>query len=93
MHVSSVLCKEQVCLSTLTVTILVVQAHAEGVQVGRRELVQERHLKQRLEKMLDRKLTEQQAAADKEAAAAVQAAAYVASLEQFIQDLKVSIAA
>ncbi len=78
---------------TCTVTILVVQAHAEGVQVGRRELVQERHLKQRLEKMLDRKLTEQQAAADKEAAAAVQAAAHVASLEQFIQDLKASAAA
>ncbi|KAL0051795.1 hypothetical protein WJX82_002188 [Trebouxia sp. C0006] len=67
---------------------IIEQAHAEGVQVGRRELVQERHLKQRLEKMLDRKLTEQQAAADKEAAAAVQAAAHVASLEQFIQDLK-----
>ncbi|DBA87734.1 TPA: hypothetical protein ACH3X1_004735 [Trebouxia sp. C0004] len=67
---------------------LIEQAHAEGVQVGRRELAQERHLKQRLEKMLDRTLTEQQAAGDREAAAAVEAAAHVASLEQFIQDLK-----
>ncbi len=66
-----------------------IQAHVEGIQIGRRELAQERHLKQRLEKMLDRKASEQQAAADKEAAAAVQAAAHVASLEQYIQDLKV----
>ncbi|KAL0028643.1 hypothetical protein WJX79_007517 [Trebouxia sp. C0005] len=69
-------------------TLNMLEAHAEGVRVGRGELVQERHLKQRLERVLDRKLTEEQAAADKEAAAAVQAAAHVASLEQFIQDLK-----
>ena len=43
--------------------------------------------------MLDRKLLEQQVAADKEAAAAVQAAAYVASLQQHIQHLKVQYCA
>ena len=61
----------------------------EGVEIGRREVAQERFLKQKLEQTLDRKLLQQQAAADKEAAAAMQAAAHVASLQQHIQHLKV----
>ena len=61
------------------------------MQIGRQELALERHLKLRLEKLLDRKLVEQQAASDKEAAAALQAASHVASLEHHIQSLKVNI--
>ena len=48
-------------------------------------------LNQKLERTLAVKASEQQAEADVEAVAAVQAAAHVASLEQHIQQLKVEL--
>lgn len=67
------------------------QAQLEGVEIGRQELAQERFLKHKLEKALARKLSEQQAAADKEVAAAMQTASHVTSLQQHIQELKVTM--
>lgn len=67
------------------------QAHEAGVQLGRQELRQQQLLNLKLEKALQGKVSQQQAAADKEAAAAVQAAAHVASLEDTIQQLKVTL--
>lgn len=66
------------------------QAHEAGVQLGQQELHQQRLLNQKLEKALQFKASQQQVAADKEAAAAVQAAAHVASLDDTIQQLKVT---
>ena len=66
------------------------QAHEAGVQLGQQELHHQRLLSQKLEKALQGKASQQQVAADKEAAAAVQAAAHVACLEDTIQRLKVT---
>ena len=65
------------------------QAHLAGVQLGRQELQQLRWLNHKLEKALHGLIAQQRAAADKEHAAALQAAAHVASLEEHIQRLKV----
>lgn len=67
------------------------QAHLAGVQLGRQELQQLRLLNHKLEKALHGQTAQQRAAADKKHAAAVQAAAHVASLEEHIQQLKVCL--
>lgn len=59
------------------------------MQLGQQELQRLRLLNHKLEKALHGRVSEQQAAADKQSAAALQAAAHVTSLEQHIQQLKV----
>ena len=60
------------------------------MELGSRQIGQERLLKHELQKALDRRKQAEQAGMEKQAAAAMEAAAHVASLEQHIQDLKVS---
>lgn len=67
-----------------------IQARAEGIELGSKQIAQERLLKHELQKALDRRKLMQQVAQDQQAAAAVEAAAHVASLQQHIQDLKVA---
>ena len=67
-----------------------VQAYEAGVQSERQEVHQQRLLNQKLERALQGKVSQQQTAADKEATAAVQAAAHVTSLQDTILQLKVT---
>ena len=60
------------------------------MELGSRQIGQERLLKHELQKALDRRKQAEQAGLEKQAAAAMEAAAHVTSLEQHIQDLKVS---
>lgn len=69
---------------------LCVQAYEAGVLLGQQELHQQRLLNHKLEKALQGRASQQQAAAEKEAVAAVQAAAHMASLKDTIQQLKVT---
>ena len=66
-----------------------VQARAEGIGLGSKQLAEERLVRQELERALDRRKRQEQALQELQAAAALQAAAHLASLEQHIQDLKV----
>ena len=65
------------------------QARAEGIQLGSKHLAEERLVRLELERALDRRKRGEQALQEQQAAAALQAAAHVVSLEQHIQELKV----
>ena len=74
---------------TQQVVAPVVQARAEGIRLGSKQLADERLLKHELQKALDRRKHQEQVLQEQQAATALQSAAHVASLEQHIQDLKV----